>query len=346
MQFFLDAQAALRRLPGVTIVAVSDSLPPAGPHRESVFQRMIVAGRPRQAGAPDGAGGTGGMVAWRSVTPGYFRALDIPIERGRDFTEGDSHSPQNWMILSKLLADRLFPGRYTIQNPIGQRVRPSPNEPEFTVLGVAANVKNAGLMESDEPEYYRLRRDLPEDWGRSSTLLIEASGSAQSLDSLARWVRSQIAAVDPTLPVEIGTMSQRVDRLADGPRFQALLLSFFALTGLVMAMVGLYGLTAFLATQRTHEIGIRMALGADRADVLRLIAWEGIRLIAIGGLVGLAVALSVSRLLQSLLFGVGAHDPATLCAVTGLLALVALVATLIPARRATRVDPAVALRAE
>jgi predicted permease len=342
MQFFEDAQAALRRLPGVATVAISDSLPPAGPHRESVFQRMIVAGRPRQADAVDGTGGTGGMVAWRSVTPDYFRALDIPIERGRDFREEDSHSPQNLMILSKLLADRLFPG----QDPVGQRVRPSLNEPEFTVVGVAANVKNSGLIESDEPEYYRLRRNLPEDWGRSSTLMIETSGAPQSQDSLVHWVRPQIAAIDPTVPVEIGSMSQRVDRLAAGPRFQALLLSFFALTGLVMAMVGLYGLTAFLAAQRTHEIGIRMALGADRADMLRLIAGEGIRLIAIGGLAGMVVALSVSRLLKSLLFGVGSHDPATLSAVAALLALVALVATLIPARKAMRVDPAVALRAE
>ena len=339
MQFFLDAQTALRRLPGVTTVAVSDSLPPAGPHQEMVFQRMTVTGRPQPAGAADGAGGTGGMVAWRLVSPEYFRALQIPIERGRGFTEADSHSPQNLMILSKLLADRLFPG----QDPVGQRVHPGMSEPEFTVVGVAANVKNAGLSESDEPEYYRLRRNLPEDWGRSSTLTIQTAGSPQ----LAMpWVRSQIATIDPTVPVEIGTMSQRVNRLADGPRFQAILLSFFALTGLVMAMVGLYGLTAFLATQRTHEIGIRMALGADRADMMRLIAWEGIRLIAMGGLIGIAVALSVSRLLQSLLFGVEAHDPSTLGAVAALLAMMALAATLIPARKAMRVDPAVALRAE
>ena len=339
MQFFLDAQAALRRLPGVTTVAVSDSLPPSGPHQEMVFQRMTVTGRPQPAGAADGAGGTGGMVAWRLVSPEYFRALEIPIERGRDFNEEDRHSPQNLMILSKLLADRLFPG----QDPIGQRIRPGMSEPEFAVVGVSANVKNTGLSESDEPEYYRLRRNLPDDWGRYSTLTIQTTGSPESL---APWVRSQIAAIDPIVPVEIGTMSQRVNRLADGPRFQAVLLSFFALTGLVMAMVGLYGLTAFLATQRTHEIGIRMALGADRADVMRLIAWEGIRLIAFGGLVGMAVALSLSRLLQSLLFGVGAHDPMTLAAVTSLLALVALAATLIPARKAMRVDPAVALRAE
>jgi len=279
------------------------------------------------------------MVAWRLVSPEYFRALEIPIERGRDFNEQDSHSTQNLMILSKLLADRLFPG----QNPIGQHIHPGMSEPEFTVVGVAANVKNAGLSESDEPEYYRLRRNLPEDWGRSSTLVIQTSGSPQFVTP---WVRSQIAAIDPTVPVEVGTMSQRVNRLADGPRFQAVLLSVFALTGLIMAMVGLYGLTAFLATQRTHEIGIRMALGADRADVLRLIAWEGIRLIAFGGLIGMAVALSLSRLLQSLLFGVGAHDPATLGAVAALLALVALAATLIPARKAMRVDPSVALRAE
>ena len=339
MQFFSEAQAALLRLPGVNAVAISDSLPPAGAHRDSILNRMVISGRPKQENGVDGVGGTGGMVAWRSVTPEYFRALEIPLVRGRDFTEEESHSSQNLMILSKLLADRLFPG----QDPIGQRIRPGLEEQEFTVVGVTANVKNSGLAESDEPEYYRLRRNVPEDWGQSSSLILETSGSPQSLTP---WVRSQIAGIDPTVPVEVATLSERVNRLADGPRFQAVLLGFFALTGLAMAMVGLYGLTAFLATQRTHEIGIRMALGADRADVMRLIAWEGIRLIVAGGLVGIAVALSMGRLLQSLLFGVGAYDPLTYGAVAALLALVALAATLIPARTATRVDPAEALRAE
>jgi ABC-type antimicrobial peptide transport system permease subunit len=137
-----------------------------------------------------------------------------------------------------------------------------------------------------------------------------------------------------------------VSKLADGPRFEAALLGFFAFTGLAMAVIGLYGLTAYIAQRRTQEIGIRMALGADRAAILRLIAWEGVRLILFGSLLGLAASLAVSQIFKNLLFGVRPHDPATLASVALLLAAVALAATLIPARAATRIDPLVALRFE
>ncbi|WP_263353739.1 ABC transporter permease [Acidicapsa acidisoli] len=337
MQFFLQAESALRRLPGITVVAVSDSLPPSGWHRESVLNVMAVSGSSREKS------GTGGMVAWRWVTPEYFRALEIPIEQGQNFTEEERTSTQHLLILSKLLADRLFPG----QNPIGRQIRPSPNDPYYTVVGVAANVKNAGLTGSDEPEYYRLRRNLPEDWtqssAQSSTLILETSLTPQVLTP---WVRSEIAHIDPILPVEIETLDQRVNKLADAPRFEAALLGFFAFTGLAMAVIGLYGLTAYIAQRRTQEIGVRMALGADRADILRLIATEGLRLILLGGALGLASAIGVTQLLKSLLFNIGPHDPLTFAAVALLLVLVALAATLVPARAAMRVDPVVALRCE
>jgi putative ABC transport system permease protein len=339
MQFFTDAEAALRRLPGVTRVAVSDSLPPSGAHRESIFERLVVAGRAQSAGVADGAGGTGGMVAWRWVTPEYFRALQIPIEQGRAFTESDRNSPQRLMILSKLLADRLFPG----QGPIGQRIRPATEDQEYTVVGVAANVRNSGLSGSNEPEYYRLRRNVAEDWGSSSVLLVEASGPA---GLLSPWVRSQIGGIDPIVPVDVGTLSQSVNRLADGPRFQAALLGFFALSGLAMAVIGLYGLTTYVAARRTQEIGVRMALGADRLGILRLIAFDGIGMILMGIGIGLAAALALTQLLRSLLFGISPTDPLTFVGTALLLGSVALAATLIPARTAMRVDPAVALRNE
>ena len=335
MQFFTQAEAALRRLPGVTAVAISDSLPPAGWHRESIFNVMAVPGRP----AAGIAGGTGGMVAWRWVTPQYFHALEIPIEEGQDFSEDQRTSKEHLLILSKLLADRLFPG----EDPIGQRIRPSPDDPYYTVIGVAANVKNSGLTGNDEPEYYRLRRNAAEDWGASSVLILETSLPAQSL---APWVRQEIAHIDPTVPVEIQTMNERVSKLADGPRFEAALLGFFAFTGLAMAVIGLYGLTTYIAQRRTQEIGVRMALGAGRADILRLIAWEGVRLIALGGALGIAAAIGVTQVLKNLLFSIGPHDPATFAGVALLLGLVALVATLIPARAAMRVDPVEALRCE
>ena len=170
--------------------------------------------------------------------------------------------------------------------------------------------------------------------------------TASSPKALAPWVQSQIAQIDPTIPVEIQTLSERVSSLADRPRFETALLGFFAFTGLVMAVIGLYGVIAFMAVQRTQEIGVRMALGASRLNILRLILREGLRLVALGGCVGLVAALWLSRVLKSLLFGIGPHDPASYIAVAVLLALVALAATLIPARSAMRTDPMAALRWE
>jgi ABC-type antimicrobial peptide transport system permease subunit len=162
----------------------------------------------------------------------------------------------------------------------------------------------------------------------------------------APWVRSQIAQIDPTVPVEIDTLSQSVSKLADRPRFETALLGFFAFCGLAMAVIGLYGVIAFVAAQRTQEIGVRMALGATRLDILRLIAGEGVRLIALGGVVGLGSALAATQLLKSLLYNVGPHDPAIYVVVVLILALVALAATLIPARAAMKVEPVEALRYE
>jgi putative ABC transport system permease protein len=333
MQFFAQAQAALRRLPGVATVAVTDSLPPSGWHGESILNNIAVSGKTRESA------GTGGMVAWRSVTPEYFRALNIPIVQGQNFTDVQQSSTGHFVILSKLLAARLFPG----EDSVGQTIRPGPNDPFYTVVGVAANVKNGGLTGSDEPEYYRLRRNNPEDWGRTSVLILQTSSSPEALGP---WIRSQIAAIDPTVPVELEPLSHRVSQLADRPRFETALLSFFALTGLAMAVIGLYGVIAFLAAQRTQEIGVRMALGASRASVLGLIAREGLRLVLIGGLVGIASSMALTQFLKSLLFSVSPRDPATFVGVALLLAFVALVATLVPARAAMRVDPVVALRYE
>ena len=170
--------------------------------------------------------------------------------------------------------------------------------------------------------------------------------SVLSSKTVAPWVRSQIAAIDPTVPVQIAALDQTVSQLADRPRFETALLGFFALCGLLMAVIGLYGVISFVATQRTQEIGIRMALGATRLDILRLIAGEGVRLILLGGLLGLGAALATAQLIKSLLFNVPPRDPLTYAGVTLLLAVVALIATLIPARAAMKVEPVVALRYE
>jgi ABC-type antimicrobial peptide transport system permease subunit len=163
---------------------------------------------------------------------------------------------------------------------------------------------------------------------------------------MERWVRAQVATLDPTLPAEIETLQQRVSQMADQPRFQTVLVGFFAATGLVLAVIGLYGVISFLVTQRTPEIGIRIALGATRQDILRLVIGTSLRLIASGTLIGLIAALAVSRVLSSLLFSIGPHDPITFVLVTLVLVFVAIAATLIPASSAARVDPIVTLRCD
>ena len=335
MRFFLEAEEALRRLPGVSEVGLSDTVPPGGYRRDHIYSIMAVAGRPPMTGE------TGGMVAWRWVSPDYFKALDIPIVRGRNFAEQERASNEHCMIVSNALAARLFPG----QDPIGQQVKPVPDGPWYTVVGIAANVKNSGLGEVDEPEYYKLRRNLVEDWQQapSAALVVKTSLAPQALE---QWIRAQIGAIDPTVPVDVETLDERVGKLADRPRFETALVGFFAFTGLAMAVIGLYGVMAYMAVQRTQEIGVRMALGAGRRDILRLIFAEGLRLVILGGVIGLAAALGVSRVLKSLLFHVGPYDPISYIAVAILLGLVALAATLIPARSAMKTDPIAALRVE
>jgi len=275
------------------------------------------------------------------VTPDYFAALNIPVVRGQGFTEEQRDSKDHYLILSSSLAARLFPN----EDPIGQKLKPAPNDPWHTVVGVAADVKNAGLEAPDQPEFYRLRRNQVEDWQQapSAVLILKTSTSPKAL---APWVRAQIAQIDPTVPVEIETLNERVAGLADRPRFETALLTFFACTGLVMAVIGLYGVIAFMAQQRTQEIGIRIALGATRGDVLQLILSEGLRLVVVGAAVGLGMALGLSHVMQAVLFKVNAHDPASFVVVVVLLSLVALMAILIPACSAMKTDPAKALRWE
>jgi ABC-type antimicrobial peptide transport system permease subunit len=164
--------------------------------------------------------------------------------------------------------------------------------------------------------------------------------------AIGNWVHSEIASLDATLPVNIQTMDQRVSQMAGRPRFETALLGLFALVGVLLAAIGIYGVISFMVTQRTQEIGVRMALGATRADVLKLITGSGARLVAVGAGAGLLASLLIAHLMASLLFGIGPADPLTFMAVVLFLVAVALVATWIPARSAARVDPLVALRYE
>ena len=334
MAFFQEVKARLLQLPGGGVVALSDTLPPGGDHQDTIFAAMAVAGKPLPSGP------TGGRVTWRWVSPEYFRALNIPILKGKGFSEEELNSSGRFVVLGKLLAERMFPG----EDPIGRQIQvPKITGPLYTVVGVAQNVKNGGLAGEDEPEYYRLRRNRAEDWDSTSAIVLKTSLPPQVA---SQWMRAQISAVDATTPFTVETMRQRVDELARGPRFITALVLFFATSGLLLSIIGVYGITSFVAAQRTQEIGLRMALGARRLDILWLITWEGARLMVLGGLIGVCAALGVTRLIKSLLFKVEPHDPFSFFAVAMLLALVALVASVLPGRAAMNVDPAVALRSE
>jgi putative ABC transport system permease protein len=336
MAFFQQLQRNLRYGPGINAVALSDSLPPGGDHHDQIYASIRVDGKPKFTN------GTGGMVAWRWISPDYFRVLNIPMVQGTGFTDQEVSSKEHFVVLSSQLAARMFPER----TAVGQHLHlatGAPDDPAYTIVGVASDVKNGGLAGGDEPEYYRLRRDQPEDWNRYSVILLKTNLPASVVEE---WVPSQVAALDPTVPVEVQTLSERVNRMADQPRFETLLVSFFASTGLLLAIVGLYGVIAFLVAQRTQEIGIRMALGATRGDILKLVLASGVRLIVPGAILGAVLALGLSRVLATLLFSVGPRDPLTFAVVTAGLIVVALLATLIPAVSAVKVDPTVALRCE
>lgn len=339
-QFLNSLRIRLAFGPGVSAVAITDSLPPARGHDGRRFDGIVVEGRSPVAE------GTGRVVVSRWISPGYFRVLDIPVVRGRDFNEEDVTSSEHPLILSQTLAAYLFPN----QDALGQRIKFdqfNSSNPWYTVVGVAADVKNDGLTGEDKPEYYKLRRahsdvwDGDGFWTRSGILVVRSSAPSEVI---VPWIRTQIADVAPALPVDITTLETRVSRLADQPRFQSMLVGFFALAGLAMAVVGLYGVLAFLVAQRRQEIGVRMALGATRGNVLQLVLGRSLRLIAGGVLAGLAASLAASRMLAHLLFSIGPYDPVSYALTIVLLVCVGLLAAAIPAGAAARVDPAVALR--
>jgi putative ABC transport system permease protein len=338
MAFFQQLQRNLRWGPGVDTVALSDSLPPGGYHHDQIYASLRVEGQPRFTS------GTGGNVAWRWVTPEYFRTLNIPLIEGSGFTDDELASANRFVVLSRSLAERMFPG----QSALGRQVHvatgaPEGQDPLYSVVGVVADVKNGGLAAGEEPEYYRLRRNRAEDWDPRAVVIVKSSLPAPTME---RWMRRQVASLDPALPVEVGTLRERIAKLADQPRFEMLLVSYFAVTGLVMAMIGLYGVTAFLVEQRKPEVGVRMAFGASKGDIVRLVLASTMRMIVPGTVFGLALAFAVSQVLSSLLFQVGSHDSVTFCGSTILLIAVTVIASLIPAIDATRVDPIITLRVE
>jgi predicted permease len=338
--FFETMEQQLRQIPGVEEVAIADSLPPSNSYlRTTIYGAIDVEGRSQLTD------GTGGPVAWRAVTPGYFTALRIPIRRGRAFLDADRDVNMSVVILSEMLAARMFPG----QDPLGRRIRPGRIGAWSTVVGVAGNVKNGGLAQAAMPEFYvpRKHAEMPGGWngriGFSANAIVRTAGDSRAT---ASWVRSVISADDPTLPITVETMEQQVGTLAAGPRFHAAVLGSFAALALLLAAIGLYGVMSYLVERRTAEIGVRMALGATPAAISRLVLGEAAKWILAGAAAGVAASMWTARLIERMLFHAPPHDPATLAAASAFLLAVALVAAWIPSRRAAGLDPMKALRGE
>jgi putative ABC transport system permease protein len=328
VDFFKQAQDRIAALPGVQAVGAISYLPLTGLASRDSF---------KIAGQPPPAPGQEPGVEVRVVTPGYFQAMGIPLLKGRLLNERDVKETRV-LLINETMAKKYFPG----VDPVGKQMEvfwdgSGPDE----IVGVVGDIREGALSKEPEPAIYWSHWRVPYS---GMALVVRTSGDAARFGTA---VQKEIRALDPEQPVaDVRTMQQVIAKSIARPRFNTLLLTIFAGVALVLASVGLYGVMNYSATQRTHEVGIRMALGATRADIMRLVVGNGMLLTFIGIGLGVAVSLLLTRVMASLLFGVTATDVPTFLGVSLVLAGVALVANYIPARRATRVDPVIALRYE
>lgn len=336
--FYRQALQRIRALPGVASASAINHLPLAG---DIWGWSFTIEGRPTPAPgeSPD--------AAYRVTLPGYFTAMGIPILAGRDIAESDDRSAPGAVVVNEWLAKRHWPG----ENPLGKRItfdNGDKNPYWLTVVGVVKNTVRSDWAAAQEGEVY-----LPylqqlkylEDRGSHYSYLTLVVRANIEPSALALSVRRAIWSLDKNVTIsQVQTMEQVVAQATARPRFYVLLLAAFASIALVLAAVGIYGVISYSVSRRTHEIGLRMALGAGESDVLRLVVRQGVRVALAGAGAGLLGALLLTRLMSSLLYGVRSTDPATFLAVTLVLTGVAVVASYIPARRAARIDPLVALR--
>jgi predicted permease len=279
------------------------------------------------------------------ITPGYFSVINNPLKAGRTFTDADIREGEFVMIINETLARAAFGN----ETAIGKRIsccEGGPGKPHWkTVVGVVTDIKTRGPAQPAGPEFYLPLMQIPDaawTWtGRSLVIVTRGDDIA----AMTAAIRSSVKALDSTLPVfRIWTMEEGLRRIMAQARFNTILMSLLASTGLVLAALGIYSVIAWLVAQRTREIGVRMALGASKRDVIRMMSLHGLKPVVVGLTIGFIGAIGVTRLLQNQLFEVGPRDPMTLVATAALLLVVAACAAALPAWRATTIDPSTALR--
>jgi predicted permease len=338
ISFYNELATKLQAIPGVRGVAAASGLPPLRNVNANDTDFVHIPNN-----RPPNSQPSENVDYWQFVTVGYAEAMGIPVVSGRSFEPGDTGgSPV--VLVNEALVRRFFSDR----DPIGQLVKPfgfGDDATRFTIVGVLKDVKQGGVGEAAGTELYMLADQMPKFGNFAPGNMNFVVRAAVPFDSIAAPMRQAVQSLDSGLPViRMRSMDDVVETAVARPRFMTILLGLFAGLALLLAAVGTYGVLSYLVTERRQEIGIRMALGADRGRILRLVLVRGLVLSGIGLALGLVTAIGVSRVLTALLYDVAPTDPRTLGGVSVVIAAVACVACVIPAWRATRVDPLVVLR--
>ena len=330
IRFFCESLEALRALPGVDAVGVVTHLPFGG---NSWGNSYGVEEQPAPPGVQYNA-------QIRPISPGYLSALSIPLQKGRDVSESDNETAPGVAIVNQIFADRFWPN----ESPLGKRIRYGRDW--LSIVGVCGNIKHARLDAEGDAEIYvpypQVGSDVMQFVGRDLNFVVRSTTPAL----VAPQLRATLRRLDPNLVVRVNAMEALISDSIAQPRFRTWLIGIVSAFALALAAIGIYGVIAYLVTQRYREIGIRLALGATRRNILQLVLGHTLRLTAAGLLGGVTAAFFLSRFLSTILFGIDAHDLLTFVTVPACLIVIALLAAYLPARRATRVNPVTSLRYE